>query len=117
MNNAVNGIYALTFRGASGVGMGLLELRNGIAAGADATGATYDGTYEETEQDIRLDLSMTVPAGVALVQGTLPRPMQYSVPFHATIPKTAIETSAPILVELPPGPVNVIVRRLRTLAH
>jgi len=117
VDNAVNGIYALTFRGASGLGMGLLELRDGIAAGADAAGATYDGTYVETDQDIRLTLSMTVPPGVALVQGTRPRPVQYSVPFQATFPKTAIETNEPILIDLPPGPVNVIVRRLRTLTH
>jgi hypothetical protein len=113
----MDGIYALTFRGATGWGMGLLELRNGIAAGADALGATYDGTYRETDEDVTLDLNMTVPPGVSLVQGTPARPVQYSVPFSATIPKRAIDDHAPVLVELPPGPVNVIVRRLRALAH
>lgn len=117
MGNAVNGIYSMTFRGAAGWGMGLLELRDGVAAGAGAEGATFDGTYEETEEDIRLNLCMTVPPGVTLVQGTQPKPVQYSVPFNATIPKLAINTSTPILVELAPGPVNIIVRRLRTLGH
>jgi hypothetical protein len=117
LEDGVDGIYAMNFRGAVGWGMGLLELRHGIVAGADVLGVTYDGTYSETEQEIRLDLRLTIPPGVSLVQGTAPRPIEYSVPFQATIPKNAIATSEPILVDLPPGPVNVIVRRLRGLAH
>jgi hypothetical protein len=111
------GIYAINFRGEVGWAMGLLELRDGIVAGADVSGVTYDGTYSETEQDIRLDLTLKVPPGVSLVQGTIVQPAEYSIRFQATIPKHAIETNQPVLLDLPPGPVNVIVRRLRPLAH
>jgi hypothetical protein len=111
------GIYTMTFRGAAGWGMGLLELRDGVAAGADVAGATYDGTYVETDDDFTLQMHMTVPPGVTLVQGTAPRPVPYSVDFNATIPKGSIEANQPILLDLQPGPVNVIVSRLRDLPN
>jgi hypothetical protein len=111
------GIYTLHFRGAAGWGMGLLELRDGIAAGADMAGALYDGTYEETDEDLTLKMHMTVPPGVTLAQGTAPKPVQYSVDFNARIPKGSIESGEPILVDLPPGPLNVIVARLRALPN
>jgi hypothetical protein len=88
-----------------------------VAAGADVGGVIYDGTYRETAQEIELDMNMTVPPGASLVQGTAPRPTSYQVPFRATIPKSAIETNQAILVRLPPGPVNVIIRRIRALTH
>jgi hypothetical protein len=110
-----DGIYTMTFRGAVGWGTGMLVLRKGTVTGADAGGALYDGVYEEKPNDIFLDLKMHVPAGVVLVQGTPPRPTPYEVPFKATVPKAAIENSSPVLVQLPPGPINVIVKRLRKL--
>ena len=113
----MDGIYKVTFRGAADWGIGLLELRDRIVAGADAAGATYDGTYEETDTEITLDLNMTVPPGVTLVQGQPARSTQYSVPFYVTIPKQSIAEGTPVSVELPPGPVNVIVTRLREFAH
>lgn len=113
----LDGIYALSFRGAASFGMGVIALRDGVIAGADVGGVIYDGTYNETAQDVTLDIEMTVPPGVSLVQGTAPRPTSYHVPFHAIIPKQAIETNEPVLVDLPPGPMNVIIRRLRSLAH
>ena len=112
-----DGIYTMTFRGAAGWGLGLLELRDGVVTGADAAGAMYDGTYSESDASVTLNLSMIVPPGVTLVQGSTPKSIQYSVPFHATIPKQAIEQNTPVLVELPPGPVNVIVKLLRNLSH
>ena len=111
----MDGIYSMTFRGAVGWGMGMLVLRRGKVAGADAQGVRYDGEYSETSDDLRLDLEMVVPPGVSLVQGTPPRPIQYSLPFTATVPRHSIDAASPVLVQLPPGPVNVIVRRLRPL--
>ena len=111
------GLHTLHLRGVVGWDMGLLELRDGIAAGADMSGALYDGTYEETDDDLTLRMRITVPPGVTLVRGTAPRPVQYSVDFNAKIPKHSIEERRPILVDLPPGPVNIIVSRLRTLPH
>ncbi len=115
--DTIDGIYSLSFRGAASFGVGVIALRDGVAAGADVAGVIYDGTYNETAQDITLDMELTVPPGVSLVQGTAPRSTLYHVPFHATIPKSAIKTNETILVQLPPGPVNVIIRRIRSLTH
>ncbi len=109
------GIYLMTYRGAVGWGQGLLVLHQGRVTGADAQGGLYDGTFADQPDDIFLDLTMTVPPGVVLVQGSQPQPITYTVPFRANIPKQSIEQELPVLVSLPPGPVNVIVKRLRAL--
>lgn len=92
-------------------------MRAGLIAGADIGGVIYDGKYDETDQDLILDMELTVPPGASLAQGTAPRPFPYKVPFHVRIQKSAIEHNQPVLVEMPPGPVNVIIKRLRGLAN
>jgi hypothetical protein len=110
-----DGIYTITFRGATGWGMGLLLLQYGTVTGADSAGALYDGRFQDETDSLVLDVKMTVPPGVALVQGSIPRATPYEVPFRASISKRAIEFSEPTLIDLPPGPVNVIVKCLRRL--
>lgn len=110
-----DGIYSITFRGASDWGMGMLILQRGIVVGSDAGGVQYDGAYQDVGDSISFRITMTVPPGVPLVQGIPTRPQTYTVPIEVTIPKRAIESSQPILLQLPPGPVNVIFRRLRSL--
>jgi hypothetical protein len=100
----IDGIYTMTYRGAISWGIGVLVLRRGTVTGADAAGGLYDGRYVEQADNVVLEMKMTVPAGMELVQGTPPQPKPYEVPFNATIPKRAIETSEPVLVPLPPGP-------------
>jgi hypothetical protein len=110
-----DGIYTMTYRGAADWGMGMLVLRRGQITGADTAGGLYNGRYIDQSEAIVLEMIMTVPAGVALAQGTPPRDRAYDVQFNARIPKRAIDNAQPVLVELPPGPVNVIVKRLRRL--
>jgi hypothetical protein len=110
-----DGIYTMTFRGAADWGMGMLVLRRGAVTGADMAGCLYDGRYRDDPDNLVLELKMTVPAGVTLVQGTQPRSAPYETPFNVSARKRSIESSAPILVQLPPGPVNVIVKCLRKL--
>ena len=112
---AVDGIYSITFRGAADWGMGLLMLQKNAITGADVGGVTYDGTFEETDDSVIVNVQLTVPPGVTLVQGTLPRPEVTTFPFSATIPKRAIDTQEPVLVQMPIGPVNVIFTCLRSL--
>jgi hypothetical protein len=111
----MDGIYSITFRGAADWGMGMLILQNGQVTGADASGVTYDGTFVDTGPYIELHVTMSVPPGVALVQGVPAQSKAYTIPINQMIPKSAIETSQAILLQLAPGPVNVIFRRLRTL--
>lgn len=111
----LEGFYSITFRGASDWGMGMLILQKGQVVGSDAGGVQYDGTYQDIGDSISINITMTVPPGVPLVQGIPARPQKYTVPIEATLSKHAIESSQPILLQLPPGPINVIFRQLRTL--
>jgi len=111
----IEGIYQITFRGAADWGMGMLVLKEGTITGADVGGILYDGTYSDRDDNIEVNITLTVPAGATLVQGTPPRPTEQKVPFTASFRKPDIENRQPILVVLPPGPVNVIFNRLRKL--
>lgn len=110
-----DGIYSIVYRGAVGWGQGMMMLRRGVVTGVDTVGVLYDGRYEENAAALVLTAKMVVPPGVVLVQGTPPRPNSYELAFNAVIPRQAIETSQPVLVELPPGPVNAIFKLLRPL--
>jgi hypothetical protein len=110
-----NGIYLMTYRGSASWGQGMLVLRNGVVAGADASGGVYDGTYRDTGPTLAFTAVMRVPPGALLVQGVPPQPTAYDVPFVAEIPKDAIRSQSPVLVEMLPGPVNVIIKLLRPL--
>jgi len=112
---AVDGIYSITFRGAADWGMGLLLLQNNAITGADVGGALYDGTFTETDDSITANIKLTVPPGVTLVTGTMPSPEVTEIPFSATIPKRAMDTQEPVLIQMPVGPVNIIFKRLRSL--
>ena len=111
----IAGIYSITFRGAADRGIGMLVLQGGTVTGADAAGVLFDGTYKEDGERVSFSLTMTVPPGVVLVQGTAPRPVPDEVPIAASVPVKALDNFEPVLMEMPPGPVNVIFRRLRKL--
>jgi hypothetical protein len=112
----LDGIYSITFRGRADWGLGVIILQHGLITGADAAGVLYDGSYLERDSNVEVKLTMTVPPGVTLVQGTAAQPKTYSISTEVTIPKTAIAEGRPTLLQLPPGPVNVIFRRLRELS-
>lgn len=111
----MNGIYSIAFRGQADWGLGLLVLQNGIITGADVGGVTYDGTYKDLGSALTVDLKITVPPGARLVQGTPPRPVPYDVKFKETLPKDVLSSGASVTLNMPPGPVNVIFRKLRDL--
>lgn len=111
----MNGIYSIAFRGAADWGMGLLVFLNGVISGVDVGGAIYDGTYTDNGTEIVARMTLTVPPGVMLVQGTPPRSTEVKFPFDITVSKEAIEKSTPVLVRLPPGPVNVVFKRMKAI--
>jgi len=95
----------------------MLLLKDGVVTGADMVGGLYDGRYNARADDVVFTMTMTVPAGVVLVQGTAPQAKPYTLPFNAVVPNRAIETFEPVLVQLPPGPVNVIFKLLRPMEN
>ncbi|MCH7500680.1 MAG: hypothetical protein IH886_11830 [Nitrospinae bacterium] len=111
----VDGIYQITFRGAADWGVGMLILKDGTVTGADVGGVLYDGTYTDQGSKISVNLALTVPPGVTLVQGAPPQSKEYKFDFKLSLDKKVIETKEPVLVQTPQGPVNVIFNRLRNL--
>jgi len=109
----MDGIYSVTFRGAVDWGVGMLLLRRGSIVGADVSGVLFDGVYRDVDGALKVEVVMTVPPGATLVQGTLPKSQPYKVDFKATIPRDAIRLGTPVLIYMPPGPVNVIFKFLR----
>lgn len=108
-----DGIYSITFRGLSDWGIGLLLLSGGTITGADAGGVLYDGHYQLSGSNIDLNVTLTVPPGVTLVQGTKPQPTPYTVPITASFPLSQLQSSQAQFLNTPLGPVNVIFRKLR----
>lgn len=111
----IDGIYSITFRGSDDWGMGMLIFQNGTIVGVDAGGVEFDGQYHLGPTGVEVTATMTVPAGATLVQGTKAQPFPYEIPFTLMVPRSAFDNGQPVLLELPPGPVNVIFRRLRKL--
>lgn len=113
----MDGIYSITFRGATTWGMGVLLLEGGRITGADIAGVLYDGTYQSKEGTLVVKAELTVPPGATLVQGAPARAQQYTVPFQVSISQKDIADGLPVLISMPPGPVNVIFKLLRELGH
>lgn len=108
----MDGIYSVTFRGTVGWGIGMLVLRKGKVTGADVGGIRYDGVYRDSGSMVDFDITMVVPPGATLVQGTPAHPDEYTISFAARISKADIAESQTVLLDLPQGPVNSIFRKL-----
>ena len=107
----MQGFYALYYTGIAGFGHAIVVMKDGSIIGADATGSIYDGTYEATGESIASKVKLTVPAGMTLVTGqSLPEPLTQEI--NATLPGH-FAGGAPVSVDTPLGPVNVIFKKLR----
>lgn len=110
------GMFGFEFQGAQGSGFGALVLKNGHAFGSDG-GVLYDGTYEPTPSkvgNVDVKLRLTIPPGIALVQGVAPQPMTYSFDLDCTF-STRGETN--ISVQTPYGAVHGRVFFLREVPN
>jgi hypothetical protein len=96
--------------------MAVVVFRDGLICGTDANGVLFDGMYKVENDTLKAHIQLTVPPGVALVQGTPAQPTTYQLPtIVAEIPLQRIGTSAPTLVQTDAGPVNILIRKLRDL--
>jgi hypothetical protein len=111
----MNGIYSLIFRGLADWGMAVVVLRNGLVCGTDPNAVLIDGMYSVGSNSLIVNVTVTVPPGVSLVQGTPAQPTTYQIPIQATFPLERIGTSDPTLVQTPVGPLNILIRKLRDL--
>ncbi len=109
------GFYSIIFTGQTGdYGMGVIVLDTGIIVGADAAGGEYDGEYQYNPRTelIDADVTLTVPPGVALVTEVPAQYQEWSFSFKASFPRETSDT--PLRVDTRVGPVNLIIRFLRT---
>lgn len=110
----IEGFYSLFFTGQAGTGFAVLCLNGGSIAGADATGATYDGHYAASELGVVGRITLTVPTGTVLVTGDViaGQPQSFVIPL--SLPPS-FANGEPVRIKLPQGPVNVAFKRIRGL--
>jgi hypothetical protein len=107
--------YAMYYTGQAGSGFAVFAMKDGTIAGADAIGGELDGTYSQRDDgSYDVSVKLTVPAGAALVTGTLAGQQPHTQLIEAHLPAN-LGAGAPVGVQTPTGPVNVIFRHLRTI--
>jgi hypothetical protein len=104
--------YRILIAGQAGSGAGVLVFDDsGSVVGADAGGVTYDGSFRIEQGQLRADVVVTVPSGLALVTGTPPsgQPLGFTVKLSIPLDDLTTELDIPT----PVGQVRVQLRRLR----
>lgn len=111
-----DGLYRVDYQGHAGGGYGIMALTQGNVAGIDEGGVEYDGTFAPAPASGMVDaqLHLTVPPGVALVQGVPPRAMKYGFDMEV---RFAIRGKTQLTVQTPFGPVQAVITHLRTLPN
>ena len=112
-----DGIYTINYTGKQGFGAAVLALINGKVFGADVAGGEYMGTYKVENGKVIGDISLRVPAGVPLVTGAPISAQPYTVSIPVSLPANINEQqTVQIQVQLPTGPVNANVKKVKDIA-
>lgn len=111
----IDGFFSMAFTGTQGSGFGVLALHNGVVAGTDVAGSSYDGMYTENPVTHALDFEITMlaPAGVTPVQTGIPLAAPMTVPISGSVPAEELTGDEPKLLRTSLGPVNVLFRKIR----
>jgi hypothetical protein len=108
----INGTYAFVYDGNVSIGIGIFRVTDSELVGTDYGGVNYRGTASETEAgDIRVELTMSVPAGVPLVQGASPVDLTVTREGSFTAPP-GFGDGQPFEVYVAPGNVRLMVKRV-----
>jgi hypothetical protein len=85
---AIDGAWGVLYWGKEDLGIGAFIIeRDGELRGRDFGGIDYSGTAKEDKDgNITLDVKMSVPAGVNLVQGDMPMHIPFDRLFSQTFP-------------------------------
>jgi hypothetical protein len=111
-----NALYLVKYTGNQGIGSVVLALLNGQVFGVDVAGGEYSGNYKEENGKIVGEITLLVPAGVALVTGAPISPEPYTVPIPVTLPIEINEQqTVQIQVQLPTGLVNANVKKVKNI--
>ena len=109
----MDGTYSFVYSGALGVGLGIFTLTGSQVIGCSLAGGRYRGslTKDAATGEFDIDVEQTVPAGVALVQGTSAQSLPYVKGLSGKLPAD-FDNGKPIQLFLPPGFVTIMVRRV-----
>ena len=109
----MSGIYAVFFTGVAGSGYAVFIMKDGIIAGADATGGVLDGTYTHVDDGkIEFSITLTVPIGTMLVTGPVTDNNSSSQHISTVLPEN-FGNGNTVAIRTSTGPVNAIFKRLR----
>lgn len=112
--SALDGFYAAYVTGRASQGFAMLVFRNGVIAGVDVAGITYDGTFTETGDAIDIRLTLSIPPNTFLVQGVTTGPEKEENTLEFQLPPDFL--SRPFIrINGVHGPVNVKLTKLRDL--
>jgi hypothetical protein len=109
----MDGTFSIVYSGDAGLGYGVFTVKDGALKGSDLSVGAYSGAAKTVpgSDKVELDLRMTIPAGVPLVQGVAPQDVAITRAFTAVVPHE-FGDGAPITVDVPPGKVTIMVKRL-----
>lgn len=109
-----DGFYAIYYQGSAGPGLAQIQLTEGKIVGADITGGLWDGQFavDLVNHDLTCDVSIRLPAGVALATTGQPPKGGETLNMKFTLPHD-FATKPYIALDLPIGKVNVRFQKLR----
>lgn len=111
----IDGFYNIAFTGNAGSGFGMVIFRDGLVAGADVSGATYDGEYAANPATGKISIRVraTFPAGATPVQTGVSLAASMTTEMESFASIDDIVNQKTILFRSLLGPVNVACRKVR----
>lgn len=112
----MNAIFAMYYTGNAGSGLGVVILRDGLIAGADAGGGIYDGNYalENGGKNLVGTVRLEVPPETGLVTGATSGQSAAVLEIPLSLP-VDLAGGKTVPVRTTTGPVNVVFKKLRDL--
>jgi hypothetical protein len=109
----INGTYAFVYCGNTGIGIGIFKVTDTDLVGTDYGGSMYRGTVSESSAtgEISVEFTMSVPAGISLVQGASPLDLNTTRRGSFTAPP-GFGDGQPFEVYVAPGNVKLMIKQV-----
>ena len=112
-----NSVLTINYVGKHGFGSASVVFINGQIFGTDVGGMEYGGAYRLDGDKIIGEVQLYVPAGAVLVTSAPVSATPYTVPVAFSMPSGVKEGQTVLIqVQLPTGPVNANVKKVKDLS-
>lgn len=101
----IDGIYTVYMTGTAGQTMAMFVFRDGVIAGADLIGLSFDGEYEVNENTAVGSVHYRMPANSISITGAQFDQPSETISVPISLP-TKLDAEATYRIETPIGPVN-----------